>query len=483
MRKLIITLSAVLILAMPLAAQDLETGYFLGGNPYAFRMNPSFQSERNIISIGLGMTGAGVQSNLGISTFLYPDASGNHLYTFLNDHVPASDVMRKLKRKNYIDADVFANLLTVGFWAERNFFTIDVNFRSHEAVSLPYDLFRFVKGGKAQGDVYECGRMGFQTINYAEAAIGWSRTFGDLFQVGVRSKFIMGALASSVRMDRLKVTVGEDHWGIESRGSLTVSSPAVRVNNQEGSANLDPQSFSIDTERIEPAGWGGAIDLGFSWNVIPLLTLSGAILDLGAVRWNREIQYATPESVYNWSPSSEEEENPAGEYGEEWLDLVQVAASFLCWEPVLGKGAAFELLPFRVHAGAEFRMPFYDRLSVGALYQGRFTGSFGRHTGRFSVNWNPFDMLSLSTSLALNRFGESMGLALNFHPAGINLVLGCDYIPFRCVDLSPLLGDEAQAYRSYARFPKGQVKMDVYLGLNIAFGRRRVDHGKRFLSK
>ena len=62
--------------ASDLCAQDFETGYFLGGNPYAFRLNPAFQSERGIFSIGLGQTGVGTWSNLGLSTLLYPSADG-----------------------------------------------------------------------------------------------------------------------------------------------------------------------------------------------------------------------------------------------------------------------------------------------------------------------------------------------------------------------------------------------------------------------
>ena len=63
--------------AADLCAQDFETGYFLGGNPYAFRLNPAFQSERGILSIGLGQTGVGTWSNLGVSTLLYPSADGS----------------------------------------------------------------------------------------------------------------------------------------------------------------------------------------------------------------------------------------------------------------------------------------------------------------------------------------------------------------------------------------------------------------------
>ena len=36
---------------------------------------------------------------------------------------------------------------------------------------------------------------------------------------------------------------------------------------------------------------------------------------------------------------------------------------------------------FRINLGAEFRMPFYERLSIGMLYQGRGGSYFSRHTG------------------------------------------------------------------------------------------------------
>ena len=130
----------------PLRAQELETGYFLGGNPYAFRLNPAFQSERNIVSIGLGQTGLGAWSNLGASTLLYPDANG-YLYTFLNDRVDEQAFLRKISRKNILSADARVNLLTIGFWSKSSFMTLDFNVRSLNSGSVPYDLFDFLKGG------------------------------------------------------------------------------------------------------------------------------------------------------------------------------------------------------------------------------------------------------------------------------------------------------------------------------------------------
>lgn len=479
MRKLIITLSTLLVLAAPLAAQDLESGYFLGGNPFAFRLNPAFQSERNLISIGLGMTGAGATSNLGINTLFYPDATGERVYSFLNDHVSADELLRKLHNQNYLGLDAQVNVLTVGFWSGRSFFTVDFNLRNSDAVALPYDLFRFLKGDKSEGAVFECKNMGFQSSTFAEAALGWSYAFDDSFKVGARFKVLMGILGAEARMRRMQVEVHEDSWKVDSQGSMTVSSPAVTVTENKETGNLEKIDF--DWNRFGPAGWGGAVDLGVSWEVTPLLTLSGALLDLGAIRWNREVAYATPEAAYEWTPT--DTVNSFSDNTVEMEDLATVAGSLFNWQAVSNAGAAFAALPFRMNLGAEFRMPFYDRLSLGALYQGRFVGAYGRHTGRMSVNWNPLDFLSMSTGMTVSRLGESFSFALNLHPTTVNLILGCDYIPFRYVDVSPLFDDLTPQQAKYARLPKGRLNLNLYVGLNIAFGKSRLDHAKRFISE
>ena len=476
MRKLIISLSAAFVILSPLVAQDLETGYFLGGNPYAFRLNPAFQSERNILSIGLGMTGVSTISNLGFSTLLYPE--GGKLYTCLNDHVSASELLGKLHRNNYMDIGARVNLLTVGFWSRRNFFTIDINVRNQEGVSLPYDLFRFIKGDKMEGNVFECASVGFRSQTFAEAAFGWSRSFDNRLSVGVRGKFIVGALGQDLTLNKLKVTIGDESWSVDSHGRLTVSSPAVSVGVVEDTDIMNPRSFHFDWSKAGPAGWGGALDLGFRYDITPLLTVSGAVLDLGAIRWNQEIAYETPDKTYEWAPSSEKTD--ASGFPNEVMELLSVGSGFLAWREDKDARPEFRLMPFRVNAGAEFRMPFYDRLSVGALYQGHFVNTFARHTGRMSLNWTPWDFLSLSTSATFTRLGESMGVALNLHPNGINLLLGCDYIPFRCVDLSPLLEDVDPKYARFLRCPRDQFKLNAYVGLNIAFGRSRLDHRKQY---
>ena len=485
MKKIfLLFLSGLLALgaASDLCAQDFETGYFLGGNPYAFRLNPAFQSERDIVSIGLGQTGLGTWSNLGISTLLYPSTDGHSVYTFMNDNVSSEAFLKKIHPRNSLDLDLNVNLLTVGFWSNDSFITLDFNLRSLNGVSVPYDLFHFLKDGTQTVSSFDFSGTGFRPKTFAEAAFGGSRHFGT-FSVGFRAKALVGLAEAEVQMKKLQMTLNQDRWEIRGQGELNASSPAVRVDRNEN-GEIDWESLSFDDGRMGPAGFGAALDMGASWDVFPNLTLSLAVLDFGTMRWNREIVGRTPESGYTWTPSEEPVDGNRDAMDRELEEAGEALAGLFRFKDVdasNGENAAFEMLPFRVNLGAEFRMPFYERLSVGTLFTGRGGNIFARYTGRFSLNFSPSDWFSMSTSTTLNRLGESFGFAFNLHPAGVNLMVGCDYIPFHVVSIAPLIEDFPAKYERYAVIPANRMNMNVYVSLNLALGRRHLGHARRLL--
>lgn len=476
----IILAALLLFFQSGLSAQDLETGYFLGGNPYAFRLNPAFQSERNIVSVALGQTGLGVWSNLGFSTLLYPDPSSGQLYSFLNDWVDAGEFLGKIKKNNSFDADVRLNLLTVGFWAGPQFFTLDFNVRSLNATTLPYDLFSFWKEGPESRDHFDFSHLGYRSQTFAEAAFGWSRNFDDVFNLGFRMKALVGGLELNALAQNMKLTMTDERWEVQAQSFLYGSSPSLAYHLDEH-GNPDPASIYLKDDSWGSAGFGGALDLGASWNIFPYLTLSASVLDLGGIRWNREVQFVSPESSYVWAPS-ERGEAALENWEDEFDNALEALSGAFLFQDASGAGGAFEMLPAQVYLGAEFRIPFYERLSLGALYSGRVGSGYGRQNGRISVNWNPLDFLSLSGGTTISRLGESYGFALNLHPAGVNLMVGCDYVPVHSVSLSPLLEDADLPgfIKRNAILPRDQMKFNLYVGLNLAFGHSRLDYARRF---
>ena len=476
----IILAALLLFFQSGLSAQDLETGYFLGGNPYAFRLNPAFQSERNIVSVALGQTGLGVWSNLGFSTLLYPDPSSGQLYSFLNDWVDAGEFLGKIKKNNSFDADVRLNLLTVGFWAGPQFFTLDFNVRSLNATTLPYDLFSFWKEGPESRDHFDFSHLGYRSQTFAEAAFGWSRNFDDVFNLGFRMKALVGGLELNALAQNMKLTMTDERWEVQAQSFLYGSSPSLAYHLDEH-GNPDPASIYLKDDSWGSAGFGGALDLGASWNIFPYLTFSASVLDLGGIRWNREVQFVSPESSYVWAPS-ERGEAALENWEDEFDNALESLSGAFLFQDASGAGGAFEMLPAQVYLGAEFRIPFYERLSLGALYSGRVGSGYGRQNGRISVNWNPLDFLSLSGGTTISRLGESYGFALNLHPAGVNLMVGCDYVPVHSVSLSPLLEDADLPgfIKRNAILPRDQMKFNLYVGLNLAFGHSRLDYARRF---
>ena len=478
-RHVLLTVLLMALVPAGLRAQDLESGYFLGGNPYAFRLNPAFQSERNLIALVFGGTGTTLWSNLGASTILYPNSNG-YLYTFLNDRVSASEFLGKIDRKNVIGADARVNLLTIGFWAGRRFYTLDFNVRSLNSTSIPRDVFRFMKDDVS--GTFDFSGLGFRANELVEAAFGWSKNYGNVFNVGFRVKALVGVAEMEMALKQMQLSMNGSKWEIQAQGYLHASSPSFYAPTLEN-GNLDYRNISFDEPHYGPAGYGGAIDLGASWNVLPDLTLSASLLDLGTIRWNREITGITPNMAYTWDPS-EEETTQAGDWEDEIGDSLDELADVIQFKQDSEKGA-FAMMPVQLLLGAEYRMPFYDRLSVGALYIGRYGNTFNRQSGRLALNWNPLSWMSMSTGATLNRLGESFSFAFNLHPAGINLMFGCDYIPVHTIKYTVDTDDMQDVFPNLKQVviqaPRDQMKLNFYLGLNLAFGRRRLDHAKRFI--
>ena len=69
------------------AQEASRSGYFLEGYNFRHMLNPAFAPENNYVSMPvLANLGVGVNSNLGVNTFLYKLPNGQ-LTTFMNSSV------------------------------------------------------------------------------------------------------------------------------------------------------------------------------------------------------------------------------------------------------------------------------------------------------------------------------------------------------------------------------------------------------------
>ena len=482
--KLFVASSIILLSVASASAQDFRTGYFLGGYQYAYRKNPAFASEHNFFSIGLGQFGANIQSDFGFSDFVKKNAEGQYVLA-LNKDISSADFLSGFNQDalNKFEFSSNVNLISRGHWNKEkvSFSTFDVSVKTANRLDLPYDLFRFLKDGASNGDTFDFSGTGLSSRNYLELAYGTSKIVKNVFSYGIRIKALVGLANASMTMDNLKVAVTGTNWNIVSKGTLSGSVPFAEFNN-DSEGFIDFTKPVINAQKItKNIGLGGAIDAGLSINFLPWLTLSASILDFGYVNWANEIignsDYA--QSVEMSADSAD------GDQLDNFVKTLPDLFKFKAVEPETPAktlGSKWEQIPFRVNGGLEVRVPFYQRLSIGALYT-MYGGKFAFNTNDIllSANWTPLNFLSASVSTRLGDNFKVFGAAINLHPSLFNLFVGVDAVsvPLNLVNIGALLPDSVPAaIKKNALMPADDLNLNAYVGLSFALGKRQIDYRK-----
>ena len=483
MKKLFIAASVLLVSVLSAEAQDFRTGYFLGGYQYAYRMNPAFPSEHNFFSVGLGQFGADVQSDFGFSDFIKKDEASGQYLLFLNDKVSSADFLSGFKQDelNKFELTSNVNLLSKGTWnkEKRSFSTFDISIKTTTRMDLPYDLFKFLKEGTSVVSNFDFSGTGVSSRNYLELAYGTTRNFNNVFSFGIRLKGLVGLANASMKMDKLNVTMTPTLWTVDSKGTLSGSVPFAELGTttQGGKEYYDYSAVSITPGKItKNLGLGGAADIGISINLVPWITISAALLDFGYVNWMDEI-YGVSNAVSAFTPSAEAGADQVDQFISAMKDIYKFEPQEVTAKTL---GGAWEQMPYRVNGGVEIRVPFYQRLSVGALYtmyNGDF--SFNKDELLLSANWTPLNFLSASVSSRLGDQFKVFGAAVNLHPSLFNLFAGIDVVPTKLINVSSLLGDKIpDAVKPYCLMPADDLNLNAYVGLSFALGKRQVDYRK-----
>ena len=479
MKKFLFTILVSMLAAASALAQQsmLRSAYFLSGYNGRGDMNPAFSAERNYFSLPtLGGTALSVQSNRGVSTFLYP--LDGQLTTFMNSNVSPDDFLSKLKNNNRLGVNAGMSVFSLGIWGRKSFFTFGMRQRVNAGLNVPYSLFDFMKNaGKSQN--YDISDIAVNADAYMEYSFGWSRQFADKINVGARVKFLMGEGRAEARIDKMHVQMTEDRWSVTSSGTLTAACGLLDVKTKgETGADVDsPEDVDLldefDFKEVNGSnigsvigGYGAAIDLGAELELIPGLRLSLAVNDLGGILWNSVTEAKTRKDSWSFEGfddvsfnEGEGKENSLSEQFKALGDDFQDLAKFYRTAKDASK---FKMLTMTLNFGAEYVMPFYKGLTTGFLSSSRFNGPYTWSEGRFYANLKPCDWFSFATNYAISSYGSTMGAALGFHAAGFNMFLGADAIGFKY----------AKATAEGIPYPYGQLHLGLNFGISFNVGRR-----------
>ena len=429
------------------AASQNPTAYFMEGTPLRSQLNPAFAPLRGYVNIpGLGGVDIGTGGNLAIDKVLYP--RNGKLVTLLDGSVSAAEALSGLNADNLLGLDTRVNIIGFGAFTRnhKNFWSFDLNARATTDATLPYSLFDFLKRGTSS----DISDIDITADSYLEAGFNYSfPLLNDKLYIGVRAKFLVGAARAHMYFNKFNVSHNEERWLVEAAGGLDITAAGLDISTELNDAGEEIYKMNdISLKPTSPAGYGFAVDLGATYDILPNLQASLAVNDLGFISWSKGKNvtgFSSKELSFTGVTVTEDgTESPKFD-----IDVLE-----------FHKGEAqsvSRMLRASVNAGLEYEV-WRHKIGIGLLYTARIWEYKTLHNITGSVNFHPIRWFTVTGSYSvIDNRGGAVGLALNLNPNWINFFIATDIVT---VKHTPQF------------IPVKQSMMNVTLGLGVPIGRR-----------
>ncbi len=474
---------ALMFAVQALFAQSLRTGYFMDGNLFRYRINPAHIGERGYFSIPiLGGASITTEGNIGFADIFHNSPLGNNEYVFFtHNSVDTKNFLNGLNSSNDIHLNTDVTLLSAGFRALNGYMTLDFTLRSRVAMNLPYDLFRFMKVANPMLDdlingrfpsedmgatVFNAGNLKFNTRNYLDFSAGYAFAKNERLNLGFRVKAIAPIGYADVGFDQMTINYDNiDRWNIQAHGAADVA--------MGGGFKYDDRRINGVTEEIvmghtgyefDIYGFGLGLDLGFTYDLSDVLLdglkVSGSLIDLGFIYWDDVLNAEMAGESYSFRGFNRLGVITGTESIDDQInDLTKDLGDFLAMRE--GDEKSFTTgLGTKLNIGAEYEMPFYKKMSVGALYTHCFDEFYSYDQTSLVLTVSPLSVCDFALSSTFAEYGTRFGAMANFHFTGFSFFVGTD-----CV-LSDLSSSKYP-------FPNDNLNANISLGLNIAFSKSK----------
>ena len=468
-RKLLL-MSVLAAMAVTAHGQQLRTSYFMEGTHYRLQLNPAMTPSRGYVNLpALGNTGASFYSNaLGVNDVvdILKNSDGDDYYT-------SNSFMKRVKDNNQAVASVGSELIGAGWWHDDAFMSVNIGVKVNGTMQVPGSLFTFMRDmrGLNENDYSNYSRsIGHEKLDltaYTEIGFGYARPVSDRVTLGARVKGLLGhgnihlKVGEATVKTNLKGVPEDFSWTdgdlselVDVEGSASIDVDADLETSFEGLDLLNNGKSYIDevkfkASRMGVAGYGAAIDAGFSWRATNQLTISASVVDLGFICWSKgctQVAYSNDEDMKFNTETMENIDYFAEIVGSDSpinTDILRLEI-----DPQGAKSRTTHLAS-TMTVGADYAFEG-DKVRLGALYSRYNNDLKAQDEITLSVNLHPSSLVDVAFSYSpLLCGGQSAGVALKVGP----VLLGTDYI----------------------YFGKNSKACNALVGISIPLGRKPID--------
>ncbi|MGD0342383.1 MAG: DUF5723 family protein [Bacteroidales bacterium] len=311
--KYILALFPVL-LALNLSAQNSQVLYYMN-LPQRHLLNPAL-APSNSVYIGLPVL-SGINLNVNNNLFNFSDvfikgAVSDSLITFLHPDYDPAKFLAKIKDINSVEPEVQVQLFSLGFRAGKDLYIyLDVNERVDANLAIPGDIFRLALSGNEQfvGSTMDLSSLRGDVMYYREAALGFSKNITNKLRLGIRPKILFGIADASNENNSLGITVNDDYTQTLNADLMVNFSAPVTVytngQNNFDSIKFDDSRFkktqNIIDYMLKSKNIGFGVDVGCEYSFSDKFNISAAVIDLGYIKWSRDISSLKVKGQYTFS--------------------------------------------------------------------------------------------------------------------------------------------------------------------------------------
>lgn len=450
-------LSAVVVIAAtPAFSQELRTAYFMDNAPVANAMNPAMVPHRGYFSIPvIGMTEFSLTSKDFSPKDLFYVNSQDKLSTFMDQEYDLNEFLGKLGKDNAFTTDINLGIINAGWHTPKGFWTIDMGLKTSLGMSIPKNMFEFMRKASTGEGLMTNGNYMFENFNFnldmhAEVGVGHARPVTDRLTVGMKVKAILGLASIDMKIQKFGATfnLSSMEWSGESKGSIKGSCKGAKFEqNPDGSV----KDIEFDTPGV--SGFGAGVDFGATYRLMDNLRLAASVTDLGFIAWSKNSALsASADGAFTSDDFTVDADQDAmDQLGDVFSNMVDMMSA-----KVDDPQATTTMLRTTVNIGAEYTI-LNNLLGFGVLSSTRFVepATYTELTAIATVRPKTWFTGSLSYSFIHSK-SESFGLVLNFSPCWINFLVGTDYMVF----------DAKKGV------PQMKNAINAHVGLAIPLGRR-----------
>lgn len=321
------------------------------------------------------------------------------------------------KNKNYFRSDAAVDLFSLRFKVRNLYFTLNATEKVNMRFTYPKDFISLLVKGNAQfiGAEGNFDGIALNAMHYREYGFGITRhKQGAKWTYGGRVKVLFGMEDISFSQSKAKLSVNGDYYQNKLDAQLTVNTTSMF---NPDAADYDTSYTDADVQdyyTFNTDNMGLAMDAGVTYELNKKLSFTGALNNLGYIKWNSFTTNYKVDGEYEFAGISVTEIGKDSVDADDFLDSLEKS-----FEPTKSNNAYTTRLAPQVFLSAQYKLGRNTQLS-GTLYTEFYKGVRPAVSVAISQRAGRILNLIASYSVFKNSY-NNLGFGFMFKPGPFQL--------------------------------------------------------------